>query len=106
MIEQPNKNYIQQLSAGDPEFEKKIVGIIQREFPEEKKEFLNNFNNKQFLKTAENVHKLKHKIGMLGFEIGYQTAIDFEEGLKENNPSLFPKFIVILDSIETFLDTL
>jgi len=106
MTETPNLTYIKELAAGSEVFEKKIITILKREFPEEKKEFLENYNACQYDKTAENVHKLKHKIGMLGFEEGYQTAIDFEEELKENIPSLFPKFIVILDSIEFFLNTL
>lgn len=106
MPEKPTKDYIKQLANGDQDFEKKIIEIMKREFPEEKKEFLMNYNNKDYLKAAENVHKLKHKIGMYGFEKGYQTTIDFEEELKENNPLLFPKFIVILDAIDFFLDTL
>ncbi len=106
MTETPNLNYIKQLADGSSSFEQKILGIAKREFFEEKKEFLNNYNNKVFAKTAENVHKLKHKIGMFGLETGYKTATDFEEELKGNNPSLYPKFIVILDSIEYFLKTI
>lgn len=106
MAENPNLNYIKELAAGSEDFEQKLIGIVKREFPEEKKEFLTNYNSKSFLKTAENVHKLKHKIGMLGFESGYQVAIDFEEELKQQNPELFQEFMLILDSIENFLKTL
>ncbi|WP_109302580.1 Hpt domain-containing protein [Aquimarina sp. AU474] len=103
MTETPNLKYIKDLAAGSEDFEKKLISIIKREFPEEKKEFLANYNSKVFTKAAENVHKLKHKIGMLGFERGYQVAIDFEEGLKEDNPVLFKEFILILEAIEKFL---
>jgi len=106
MSETPNMNYINELSAGSEEFKQKIITIIKKEFPEEKNEFLSNYNSKAFLKTAENVHKLKHKIGMLGLENGYQVAINFEEELKESNPSLFTEFMLILDSIENFLRTI
>jgi len=103
MTETPNLIYIKELAAGSITFEQKLIRIVKREFPEEKKEFLQNYNSKAFYKAAENVHKLKHKIGMLGFEKGYQITIDFEEELKENNPSLFAEFMLILDSIENFL---
>ncbi len=105
-METPNLTYIKELAAGSEVFEQKIIAILKREFPEEQKEFLKNYESKEYLKTAENVHKLKHKIGMLGFEEGYQTAIDFEEELKKKIPSIYPKFIVILDTIEDFLNTL
>ena len=106
MSETPNLTYIKELADGSLSFEQKIIDIAKREFFEEKKEFLQNYNNKIFGQAAENVHKLKHKIGMFGLEAGYQTTADFEEGLKENNPSLYPKFIVILDTIEYFLKTI
>jgi len=106
MNETPNIKYIQELAAGSLEFEQKLITIIKREFPEEKKEFLQNYNANHFIKTAENVHKLKHKIGMLGFEKGYQLAIDFEEELKKKETALFSKFMLILSTIENFLETL
>lgn len=106
MNEAPNLLYIKELAAGSEIFEQKLIGIVKREFPEEKNEFLNNYTTKVYNKAAENVHKLKHKIGMLGYEEGYQIAIDFEEGLKDNDPSLYSKFVLILESIEQFLKTI
>ncbi|WP_271782168.1 Hpt domain-containing protein [Aquimarina algiphila] len=106
MSETPNLTYIKELAAGSAVFEQKLIGIVKREFPEEKKEFLNNYATNAYSKAAENVHKLKHKIGMFGYEEGYQTAINFEEGLKDNDPSLYSKFMLILESIEQFLKTI
>ncbi len=106
MTETPNISYIKELASGSDTFEEKLIGIVKREFPEEKNEFLNNYTTKEYDKAAENVHKLKHKIGMFGFEKGYQTAIDFEEGLKNNDSSLYSKFVLILESIEQFLNTI
>lgn len=106
MNETPNLIYIKELAAGSESFEQKLIGIVKREFPDEKDEFLKNYTSKTYNKAAENVHKLKHKIGMFGFEEGYQTAIDFEEELKNGNTSLYSKFILILESIEHFLKTL
>jgi HPt (histidine-containing phosphotransfer) domain-containing protein len=106
MKETPNLKYIKELSAGSEDFKQKLIAIIKREFSEEKNEFLKNYNVMAYLKTAENVHKIKHKIGMFGFEEGYQIAMDFEEGLKVKDTSLYSKFILILESIERFLKTL
>jgi len=106
MKETPNIKYIKELAAGSEEFENKLIGIVKREFPLEKEEFLANYHTKAYIEAAENVHKLKHKIGMFGFESGYQLSIDFEEALKKQELSLFPEFITILESIEDFLKTI
>ncbi len=106
MNEHPNLNYIKELAGDSDVFKEKLIGIVKREFPEEKNEFIKNYTAQDFAKSAENVHKLKHKIGMFGFEDGYQTAIDFEEELKKENTSLYPKFMLILESIENFLKTI
>ncbi|WP_378178688.1 Hpt domain-containing protein [Aquimarina sp. SS2-1] len=106
MIEKPNLEYIHELAAGSETFKKKLITIIKREFPEEKNIFLENYHEKKYGDAAENVHKLKHKIGMLGFEKGYQTTIDFEEELLDGEHSLFSEFMLILDSIENFLTTI
>lgn len=106
MSESPNLTYIKELADGSIAFEQKLIAIIKREFLKEKNEFLDNYNIMAYSKTAENVHKIKYKIGLLGFETGYQIAMDFEEELKDNNPSLYPKFILILESTEHFLKTI
>ncbi|UZO82254.1 Hpt domain-containing protein [Aquimarina sp. ERC-38] len=102
-MEQPNLNYIEELAAGSDAFKQKLIAIVKREFPEEKETFLSNYQAKRYELTAENVHKLKHKIGMLGFEKGYEVAIAFENELKDEEYSLYPDFIRILESIEAFL---
>jgi len=106
MKEAPNLNYIKELAAGSPDFEKRIIDIMKREFPEERNEFSANYSNKKYIEAAEIVHKLKHKIGMLGLEESYHIARDFEHELRDKNPALFPKFVLILKTIQEFLDNL
>ena len=106
MTETPNLKYINELSAGSSEFKQRLIAIVKREFPEEKSIFLKNYDGKEFSEAAENVHKLKHKIGMLGFEKGYQTTISFEEELLKGEDSLYSEFMLILESIENFLTTI
>ena len=78
-MEQPNLSYINNLSGGDKAFEAKLIGIIKEEYPVEKAIYIKNIELKNFKEAAENVHKLKHKISILGLEKSYNTANTFEE---------------------------
>jgi len=51
-MEQPNLNYIKQLSGGDKAFEYKLISVIQLEFPEEKKTYLKNIAAKKYKKNS------------------------------------------------------
>lgn len=105
MKETPNINYIKKLSGGDEEFEKHLLEIIKEEFPQEYQTYSENFEKGNLLLAAENVHKLKHKISILGLERGYELADEFEEELKEGNPRLAHKFKDLMELIESFLNS-
>lgn len=105
-MEKPNLDYIKTLADGDTDFEKKLIGIIKREFPEECEVFYDNFNNKNYTKTAENVHKLKHKINLFGLNEGYEVAVAFEDQLREEKSSLFNDFKEILNTLEKYINQL
>lgn len=102
----PNLTYIQKLADGSKVFENKMKSILKNEFPQEQQHFLKAYNNNEFIAAAEMVHKLKHKIGMLGMTEAYEFAIRFESELKNKKTTGFSKFISILETIETFLKTL
>ena len=105
MEDQPNLNYINSLSEGDKSFEMKLLAIIKKEFKQEKNTYYNNMKNDNFKLCAENVHKIKHKISILGLEKSYQVAIDHEDKLREGvvDPELFSQFEKILDAMTTFI---
>lgn len=105
-MEEPNYTYIEELSGGDIQFQKKLISIIKTEFPVEVSVYEENINNAAFAKAAENVHKLKHKFGILGLEKGYQVAIDYEENLKIESTQLQGEFEDILKKISLFISTL
>lgn len=105
-MEQPNKSYIKSLSGGDLVFEEKLMAIIKKEFPEEKEVYQTNIKNKNLKLTAENVHKLKHKISVLGLEKSYDIATKYEMNLLEGNTCLNKEFESILDTITHFLKQL
>ena len=105
-MEQPNLSYIHSMSGGDIAFEQKLIGIIKQEFPNEKKVYFNNISNKNYKLAAENVHKLKHKISILGLEKSYDISVAFENNLLEGNTALQNEFESILTIITNYLHKL
>jgi HPt (histidine-containing phosphotransfer) domain-containing protein len=105
-MEQPNLTYINELSGGDETFKNKLITVIKKEFPEEKAVYYQNLKSRNLKIAAENVHKLKHKISILGLEKSYGIAEAFEENLIENNVSGFETFNAILQNITDYLQTL
>ena len=104
--ERPNIDYIEQLSAGDHLFKQKLIQIIKSEFPAELQTYESNMRAQQYLQAAENVHKLKHKISILGLVNSYKIAEDYENDLKKGKLGLKCSFSEILVTIADFLDTL
>jgi len=105
MNEKPNLNYLKEISGGDLEFEEKLLKIVKKELPDEINTYKNFLNENNFKQAAELVHKIKHKISILGLEKSYQVAIDYEENLKLDNLSLKMDFEEILNSMISFIKT-
>ena len=105
-MEKPNLQYIEELSDGDDVFQKKLLSVIKKEFPEEVLAYKKSIEKKEFLKTAENVHKIKHKISILGLEKGYEMATEFERELKKEMKTQQVYFEEILSQISQYLNTI
>jgi len=105
-MEQPNLSYINDIARGDETIKKTLINVIKTEFPEEKKEYFNSLNSKSFKKIEENVHKLKHKISILGLEKSYEIANKFEHNLREHKLEGAEDFEKILSVITTYLKTM
>ncbi|WP_248722636.1 Hpt domain-containing protein [Seonamhaeicola sp. ML3] len=105
-MEKPNLSYVETMSRGDESFVKKIIGVIKDEFSGEVEEYNSNYNSENFKLAAENVHKLKHKISILGLEKSYAVANDHENSLKEGKGNLHEDFLSILQIIKDFLGTI
>jgi HPt (histidine-containing phosphotransfer) domain-containing protein len=105
-MEQPNLNYIQQLSRGDKTIETTLIDVIKTEFPKEKQDYYNSIEKKNFKEIEENVHKLKHKISILGLEKSYDMANEFEHNLRNTNFSRKEEFDETLIVISNFIQTL
>ena len=105
-METPNLNYIINLSDGDELFKKQIIKVLKKEFPEEIKSYHEALNNKEFIKVAELVHKIKHKISILGLKKGYQLAQEYELKLKKNSDDLKESFEEVIVKITKYIKTL
>ncbi|SDL47988.1 hypothetical protein [Kriegella aquimaris] len=102
MNETPNLDYITNISKGDILFVKKILGIVARELPTEIASYKLHLKEKEYQKSADGVHKLKHKIRIFGLEKSYLLAADHEQNLREENLSLEADFEQILETILLF----
>jgi hypothetical protein len=102
-MEQPNLVFIKEIVGDDEAFKESLLEIIKIEFPEEVKLFTENFSNKNYKEASNNVHKLKHKVSLLGLQEGFDLASDFENALKEGNTTLHADFLEILKKIHLYL---
>lgn len=103
-MELPNINFIKELSGGDLAFEESVLSVIKKEFPEECILFKKNFEAKNYQEAALNVHKMKHKVSILGFKKGLELTANFEKDLKNSNLKLYPDFVKILNKIHVYLE--
>jgi vancomycin permeability regulator SanA len=103
-MEEPNFSYLNSFTAGDKAFEEKILTLIKKEFPIERDIYLNNIVIYKFDVAATNVHKLKHKISLLGLEKSYVLASQHELNLIDGNNDLHENFTEILDTMTRFLN--
>lgn len=100
----PNLEYIKQLANGDLEFEKTLISILKKEFPEEKKRYEQLLKTQEFKETAAIVHKIKHKINILGLKDAVTLAANYEKELNQKKCSLQKEFNDVLSKITIFLD--
>jgi hypothetical protein len=105
-MEIPNMNYINELSGDDLEFKGTFINILKTEFPIEKLEYLDNIDHNRTDAASQNVHKLKHKMNILGLEESYRLAVIFEEELRLGNNRLKDEFWKIMNIIEDYLKTI
>jgi HPt (histidine-containing phosphotransfer) domain-containing protein len=101
-MEQPNLNYINDLAGGDDSFRAKLIGVIKSELPGEIAEYRDNLEASNFNAAANNVHKLKHKISVMGMEKSYYLAETFENNLRENDAQKASEFDKLLTAMQEF----
>jgi HPt (histidine-containing phosphotransfer) domain-containing protein len=105
-MENPNLEYINQLSAGNKDFEVKIISILKTELPQEIQIYKDAIVSEHYKIAADCVHKLKHKISFLGLVEGYAVAEKYENALKVGQIDMKIEFEDILNKIQDFVVTL
>lgn len=105
-MEQPNLDYVNQLARGDESIKNELINIIKTEFPGEKKCYFDSVEKKDFKIIEENVHRIKHKISILGLEKSYKIANEFEHNLRELSFQRKEEFEKILMAISSYLETI
>lgn len=103
-MEKPNLDYINIIADGDENFKQQLLVILKKDFQKEKQAFIENFDNKNYKVASEYVHKIKHKISMLGLALDVEIADTFEQDLKNINLSLHKKFVDCLNRITSYLN--
>lgn len=102
-MEQANLNYINELSGDNSAFKQKLISILNTELPEEIGLYHVHRNQSDFSQMAQSVHKLKHKISILGLEKSYYIAEEYENNLKNNSTELQADFEIILKNMQDFV---
>lgn len=106
MREIPNLEYVDNLAEGDMVFRQKFIGILKEEFPTEQEEYLDTIKNALFRETSEHVHKIKHKLNVLGLHNAYTLAVKHEKELRDGEQSFKDEFLSILKDVEHYLKTI
>lgn len=106
MKETPNLKYLDELAEGDEIFRKKFIGILKEEFPVEKKEYFTAIENEMYREASEHVHKIKHKLNVLGIQKAYTLAVQHENELRNGKQSLKQEFLSVLEIVGQYLKTI
>ena len=102
----PNLDKIKEIAGGTASFEQEMISIIKEELPAELEQYQFHLEQNNFKQTAESVHKLKHKISILGLEKSYELAVKYEHNLIENSKEGKEDFESILQNITDYLETI
>lgn len=105
-MDAPNLLKIKEISGGMTDFEQEMLQIIKEELPEEIRQYRSDLEAKDFLKTAGDVHKLKHKISILNMKHGYKTAVAYENELRAGRPTSAQDFEAVLNKMVVFVNQL
>ena len=105
-MEKPNLSYINEIAGDDEAFRAKLIGVIKNELPGEIAEYKQSVTVPDYAQAANHVHKLKHKISVMGMEKSYYLAEDFEKNLKQGNTEKIAEFELVLAAMQDFAASL
>ncbi|AUC15237.1 histidine kinase [Tenacibaculum sp. SZ-18] len=105
-MEKPNLFYLQELARGDQDLINQLIEVLKVEFPEESQDYYKSIQTGDFKTISQNVHRVKHKISILGLDDAYKLANDYENNLRDANMDKKEEFEEILVSISEYLKTI
>ena len=105
-MEEPNIEYILKLSGGEESVRCRLITVLQYELPIEIEGYYTNIKSNQWQQAAFHVHKIKHKIAILGLEENYAMAEIYENQLAENRRDLQIEFEKTLTLMLNFVNSL
>lgn len=103
---QPSLTYIEELADGNEAFKAKLIEIVKQELPEEIELYYKHVEAQLYSEAAKDVHKLKHKISILGLEKEYHLAVAYEEALREDHCDGKIQFEDILSAMSLFVKSI
>lgn len=105
-MEHPNLDYIDKLCGEDNTFKQKIITIIKKELPLETAAYHKSIEDRDYKLAADCVHKLKHKISILGLDKSYKIAHEYEGHLLNGTLESEAEFDSILQLMKVFVNGL
>lgn len=104
-MEKPNFSYIDKMANGDKSFRNKIVEVLKQELPEEINNYRNYMSQNDLKNAALFVHRIKHKMSILGLEKSYEITNSFENEMKSTgNLEKKEYFEKVLPLMKNFLE--
>ncbi|MAD97253.1 MAG: histidine kinase [Flavobacteriaceae bacterium] len=104
-MEQPNSSYLDAFAKGDEAFKKQLLDILRTELVEDIDLYFENLNKKDYPQAKLYVHRIKHKMGMLGLEKSYALANKYEIGLLESDLNQQQYFESMLPIMTEYLNS-
>lgn len=105
-METPNFNYLQKISKGDITFQNDILKIVKEELQEEIDNYHSYLKEKNYPKAKIYVHRIKHKMSILGLEKSYEITNCYENDLRQCNFKHREYFESMLPIMIDYLKTL
>ena len=103
MRERPNLNYIAALAGEDIEFQERFIQIVKTEFPQEIALYYKHIKLNDFLAASHDVHKIKHKINIIGLDQSHALASQYEEELRDGKTDMQLQFDGVLKLMENYI---
>lgn len=99
----PSLAYLHELAPNDEGFRKRLLHVLVTEFPAEFDSYRNAVEGQQWEKAVHFMHKLKHKIGILGMPELHALAEQHEDNLENGSSPLHGDVMEGLRIIDEFL---